>query len=120
MKLINDMVLHDSVDVIVVGAGLGGMTAASLLARCGLSVSMIDQQNKPGGACTSIKRVDHVFDGGAANVILREMHLPERDSRKFPKQYSSINTIARNYEAWLEAGWRDSSGPANRSGRQSS
>jgi prolycopene isomerase len=66
MKLINDKVLHDIYDVIVVGAGLGGMTAASLLARRGLLVLMIDQQNKPGGACTSFKREDHVFDVGAA------------------------------------------------------
>ncbi|MBP1693274.1 MAG: hypothetical protein H6Q37_1157, partial [Chloroflexi bacterium] len=66
MKLLNDAVLRDSYDVIVVGAGLGGMTAASLLAKRGLSVLMIEQQNKPGGACTSFKREDHVFDVGAA------------------------------------------------------
>jgi prolycopene isomerase len=66
MKLLRDTVLRDVYDVIVVGAGLGGMTAASLLARRGLSVLMIDQQNKPGGACTSFKREDHVFDVGAA------------------------------------------------------
>lgn len=66
MKLISEMVLRDFYDIIVVGAGLGGMTAASLLAKRGLSVLMIDQQNKPGGACTSFKREDHVFDVGAA------------------------------------------------------
>jgi phytoene dehydrogenase-like protein len=32
----------------VVGAGLGGMTASSLLAKCGLSVLTNGQQNKPG------------------------------------------------------------------------
>ena len=66
MRLLADNVLKDRYDVIVVGAGLGGMTAASLLAKRGLSVLMIEQQNKPGGACTSFKREDHVFDAGAA------------------------------------------------------
>lgn len=66
MRLINGMVLRDGYDVIVVGAGLGGMTAASLIANRGLSVLMIEQQNKPGGACTSFKREDHIFDVGAA------------------------------------------------------
>ena len=66
MRLTYDTFLRDVYDVIVVGAGLGGMTAASLLAQRGLSVLMIDQQNKPGGACTSFKREDHVFDVGAA------------------------------------------------------
>ena len=66
MRIFPDNVLRDRYDVIVVGAGLGGMTAASLLAKRGLSVLMIEQQNKPGGSCTSFKREDHVFDAGAA------------------------------------------------------
>ena len=66
MRILPDTLLKEAYDVIVVGAGLGGMTAASLLAKRGLSVLMIDQQNKPGGACTSFKREDHVFDVGAA------------------------------------------------------
>jgi prolycopene isomerase len=66
MELTEDTILRDHYDVIVVGAGLGGMTAASLLARRGLSVLMIEQQGKPGGACTSFKREDHVQDVGAA------------------------------------------------------
>ncbi len=66
MRLFPYTVLRDEYDVIVVGAGLGGMTAASLLTKRGLSVLMIDQQNKPGGSCTSFKREDHVFDVGTA------------------------------------------------------
>jgi len=66
MNLLDGTVLQDVYDVIVVGAGMGGMTAASLLAKRGLSVLVIEQQNKPGGACTSFKREDHVFDVGAA------------------------------------------------------
>jgi len=66
MQILTDNLIKDEYDVIVVGAGLGGMTAAGLLAKRGLSVLMIEQQNKPGGACTSFKREDHVFDVGAA------------------------------------------------------
>lgn len=66
MKLFKNTYLRDHYDVIVVGAGLGGMTAASLLAKRGLQVLMIDQQNKPGGSCTSFKREGVVFDAGTA------------------------------------------------------
>jgi len=66
MILTEDLVLRDHYDVIVIGAGLGGMTAASLLAKRGLYVLMIEQQGKPGGACSSFKREDHVHDVGAA------------------------------------------------------
>jgi prolycopene isomerase len=58
--------LRASYDVIVVGAGLGGMTAASLLAKRGLSVLMIEQQGKPGGSCTSFRREGVTFDVGTA------------------------------------------------------
>ncbi|NLD42603.1 MAG: FAD-dependent oxidoreductase [Chloroflexi bacterium] len=66
MKLTDDTVLSDRYDVIVVGAGLGGMAAASLLAKRGLAVLMIDQQAKPGGSCTSFRRKDVTYDVGTA------------------------------------------------------
>jgi len=68
MRIREDCILREHYDVIVVGAGLGGMAAASLLAKRGLSVLMIDQQNKPGGSCTSFKREDVVFDVGTAMI----------------------------------------------------
>ena len=66
MKLVNNTVLNNNYDVIVVGAGLGGMTAASLIAKRGLSVLMIDQQSKPGGSCTSFRRNGVTYDVGTA------------------------------------------------------
>lgn len=66
MRLLNDTLLRNAYDVIVVGAGLGGMTAASLLAKRGLSVLMIEQQGKPGGSCTSFRRNGITFDVGTA------------------------------------------------------
>ncbi len=66
MRLLEDAILRDHYDVIVVGAGLGGMTAASLLAKRGVSVLTVEQQDKPGGSCTSFRREDVVFDVGTA------------------------------------------------------
>jgi len=66
MRWLDDILLRDRYDVIVVGAGLGGLTAASLLAKRGVSVLLIDRQNKPGGSCTSFKREDVVYDVGTA------------------------------------------------------
>lgn len=68
MKVLSDVMLRNHYDVIVIGAGLGGMTAASLLAKRGLTVLMIDQQNKPSGSCTSFKREDVVYDVGTAMI----------------------------------------------------
>ncbi len=66
MRLLRDTVLREAYDVIVVGAGLGGMAAASLLAHRGLSVLLIEQQAKPGGSCTSFRRKGVTYDVGTA------------------------------------------------------
>ncbi|MHB1485215.1 MAG: phytoene desaturase family protein [Saccharofermentanales bacterium] len=53
-------------DVIVIGGGLSGLTAASLLAKKGLHVAVIDKSYNPGGSCGIFKRDDIIFDQGSA------------------------------------------------------
>jgi len=53
-------------DVVVIGAGLSGLTAASLLAKRGLHVAVIDKSYEPGGSCGIFKRNGITFDQGAA------------------------------------------------------
>lgn len=53
-------------DVIVIGAGLSGLTAAALLAKRGLKVAVIDKSYNPGGSCGIFKRGDTIFDQGSA------------------------------------------------------
>ncbi len=66
MKILEKTILNDRYEVIVVGAGLGGLTTACLLAKRGISVLLIDQQDKPGGSCNSFKRKGVVYDTGTA------------------------------------------------------
>ncbi len=51
-------------DVIVIGSGLGGMTAANKLAKNGRKVLLLEAHNKLGGLATWFKRRqgDHIFD----------------------------------------------------------
>ena len=51
-------------DVIVIGSGLAGMTAANKLARNGRRVLLLEAHNKLGGLATWFKRAtgDHIFD----------------------------------------------------------
>jgi C-3',4' desaturase CrtD len=54
--------------VIVVGAGIGGLTAAALLAHRGYSVLVLDQALVPGGCASTFKRRGFTFDVGATQV----------------------------------------------------
>lgn len=65
-------------DVIVIGAGLGGLTAGARLARNGKKVLMIEQHNIPGGCATTFKRKDYTVEVG-----LHEMDgLDDIDAKK--------------------------------------
>lgn len=54
--------------VIVIGAGIGGLTAGALLARRGYSVLILDQAIVPGGCASTFKRQGFTFDVGATQV----------------------------------------------------
>lgn len=53
-------------DAIIIGGGLSGLTAASLLAKRQLKVAVIDKSYNPGGSCGVFKRGSVTFDNGAA------------------------------------------------------
>lgn len=55
---------EENFDVIVVGAGLGGLTAAALLTRQGKKVLVLDQHAVAGGNATTFKRSGYEFDIG--------------------------------------------------------
>lgn len=55
--------VQDSYDVVVIGAGLGGLTAANILARAGRRVLLLEQHYRLGGLATWFRRPGgHIFD----------------------------------------------------------
>jgi len=49
-------------DVVVIGAGLGGLTAAALLARAGRKTLLIERNHSVGGAASTYKVCDLVVE----------------------------------------------------------
>ncbi|HET7042197.1 MAG TPA: FAD-dependent oxidoreductase, partial [Gemmatimonadales bacterium] len=57
------------IDVAVVGAGVGGLAAAALLARSGARVAVFEQHFLAGGFCTSWERVVAAPDGRRSRFV---------------------------------------------------
>ncbi len=66
----------DEYDVIIIGAGIGGLTCGCYLAKAGMKVLIVEQHSKVGGCCTSFKRKGFTFDatigGLRENGILKK------------------------------------------------
>jgi phytoene desaturase len=56
--------------VIVIGAGIGGITAATHLARRGLHVTVLEKNSHSGGRCDRFSREGHHFDTGPTLFVM--------------------------------------------------
>ena len=69
----------DQYDVIIIGAGIGGLVCGCYLARAGLKVLIVEKNSKPGGYCTSFEKDGFRFDscvhslGGATKGVLAKI-----------------------------------------------
>ena len=82
---------HDAYDAIVVGAGMGGLSAGALLARAGKKVLVVERHDRPGGYAHGFEREGYHFDvavhmtsganGGFLDRVLRTIEA--RDSCEF-------------------------------------
>ncbi|HKG15137.1 MAG TPA: NAD(P)/FAD-dependent oxidoreductase [Pyrinomonadaceae bacterium] len=52
----------EAYDAVVVGAGVGGLVCANLLAREGLRVLLVEQHYMVGGYCSTFRRAGYTFD----------------------------------------------------------
>ncbi len=54
--------------IIVVGAGIAGLTSAAILSKYGFKVTLIESHSQSGGCAGTFKRKDYIFDVGATQV----------------------------------------------------
>ncbi len=67
-----------SYDVVVIGTGMGSLTAASLLAKEGLQVLALEQNYLPGGCTSAYWRKGFVFESGATTLVGLDETMPLR------------------------------------------
>jgi oxygen-dependent protoporphyrinogen oxidase len=57
-------------DVVIIGAGLTGLTAALLLKRKGLSVLVVEKSGRPGGSIRTNEKEGYVYESGPVTASL--------------------------------------------------
>lgn len=71
---------------IVIGAGVGGLTAATHLARNGLHVTVLEKNARPGGRCDQFAREGHRFDTGPTLFVMPLLYEAEFRALGSPMQ----------------------------------
>ena len=90
-------------DVIIIGAGLGGLTAGAKLAGAGKKVLLIEQHDRPGGCATTFTRkgfimevglheMDGLHQGDMKSRIFRDLGVTDKvEFLKVPEFYRFFN-----------------------------
>jgi phytoene desaturase len=73
-----------SKSVVVIGAGVGGITAAIHLAKHGLHVTVVEKNSRPGGRCDHFSREGHHFDTGPTLLVMPLLYEAEFASLGVP------------------------------------
>lgn len=58
-----------NLDVIVIGSGIGGLTAAATLAKAGKKVLVLEQHDQAGGCCHTYIEKGFEFDVGEFTIV---------------------------------------------------
>jgi phytoene dehydrogenase-like protein len=96
-------------DVVVVGAGLGGLTAGAILAREGRKVLVIERSNSVGGAASSYKSGDLFVEGSLHETS--DPHDPRDPKHDILTRAGVIDTVK-----WIPSGafYQARGGPLDR------
>ncbi len=64
----------ESINVLVIGAGIGGIAVAARLAQKGYKVTVIEKNECPGGRCGHLVVDGHHFDTGPSLFVMPELY----------------------------------------------
>ena len=92
-------------DVVVVGAGIGGLTVAALLAARGLNVCMLERQSQAGGCIARVEFGGLEFESGmGVYTSFGAGEIYERIFHELPVEVPEVRVLSRPYVVRLADG----------------
>lgn len=92
-------------EVVVVGGGIGGLTAAALLSARGVSVCLVERASRAGGCAANFRHLGHDFETGAGLYACWEPGgLHERVFAELPVAAPEAREIVPAYTVRLPGG----------------
>lgn len=94
-----------SYEVVVVGGGVGGLTAAALLAARGLSVCLLEREREAGGCAAGFEHSGHRFETGAGlYAAWQPGEIHERVFSELPVEAPEVRKLSPSYVVRLPGG----------------
>ncbi|NOQ25120.1 MAG: protoporphyrinogen oxidase [Bacteroidales bacterium] len=97
---------NKKVDIVVLGAGLSGLTTAFYLSKAGKKVLLIEKDNRTGGVINTVKQDEFIFETGPNTGIIGTTELVELfDDLKDKIKPEAANPKANNRWIWKNKNW---------------
>ena len=97
--------MSDAPNVVIIGAGLGGMSAAIMLAKAGLKVTVLEKNDRLGGKLNLLETQGFRFDLGPSIFTLPHVFRPlfEGDGRSL-EDYVQLRRVDPQWRNFFEDG----------------
>ncbi len=90
-----------SKDIIIIGAGFGGLSAAAYLARAGHNVTVLEKNDRPGGRAMVFSARGYVFDQGPSWYLMPDVFDEFfADFEKVTSDYYELETLEPSYKVF--------------------
>ncbi|XP_075033342.1 all-trans-retinol 13,14-reductase-like [Mixophyes fleayi] len=103
--------IPSNLDALVIGSGVGGLSAATVLAKAGKKVLVLEQHDQAGGSCHTFQEHGYEFDvgvhyvgqmheGGMLRVIMDQLTEGQLQWNRLGNQYDSVLIGNREYRLY--------------------
>ncbi|MBO6523944.1 MAG: FAD-dependent oxidoreductase [Balneolaceae bacterium] len=98
------MTINSNFDAIIVGSGMGGMSAAAMLAKDGYKVLILEAALHPGGCSSSYPRKGYIFESGATTLIGFDENQPLRKLEEETGIRIPRDELNPSMKVWFDGG----------------